>query len=33
MGFMMDEVYLNESFNLKEFLENTILAIETIRNV
>jgi hypothetical protein len=32
IGFMINEVYLNKGFNLKEFLEETISAIEEIKN-
>jgi hypothetical protein len=32
IAFMINEVYLNKDFNLKEFLEKTISAIEAIKN-
>jgi hypothetical protein len=32
IGFMINEVYLNKCFDLKEFLEKTISAIEAIKN-
>jgi transposase len=32
IGFMINEVCLNKRFNLKEFLEKTVSAIEAIRN-
>ena len=32
IGFMINEVYLSEGFDLKEFLEETISAIEAIKN-
>jgi hypothetical protein len=32
MGFMINELYLNKDFNLKEFLEKAVLAIEVIKN-
>jgi hypothetical protein len=32
IGFMINEVCLNKDFNLKEFLEKTISAIEEIKN-
>jgi hypothetical protein len=32
IGYMINEVYLNKDFNLKEFLEKTISAIEAIKN-
>jgi transposase-like protein len=32
IGFMINEVYLNEGFDLKEFLEKTISIIEEIKN-
>jgi putative transposase len=31
-GFMINELYLNKDFDLKEFLEKTISAIEEIKN-
>jgi putative transposase len=32
IGFMINEVYLNKGFNLKEFVEKTVSAIEAIKN-
>jgi hypothetical protein len=32
MGLMINEVRLNKAFDLKEFLERTISAIEVIKN-
>jgi hypothetical protein len=32
IGFMLNEVYLNKNFELKESLEKTISAIEEIKN-
>jgi putative transposase len=32
IGYMINEVYLNKDFNLKEFLEKTVSAIEAIKN-
>jgi putative transposase len=32
IAFMINEVYLNKDFNLKEFLEKTISIIEAIKN-
>jgi putative transposase len=32
IGYMINEVYLSRYFNLKEFLEKTISAIEAIKN-
>jgi hypothetical protein len=32
IAFTINEVYLNKDFNLKEFLEKTISAIEAIKN-
>ena len=32
MGFMINEVFLNKDFDLEEFLEKTISAIEVIMN-
>ena len=32
IGFMINEVYLNKDFDLKDFLEKTISAIEEIKN-
>jgi transposase-like protein len=32
IGYTINEVYLSEGFNLKEFLEKTISAIEAIKN-
>jgi transposase-like protein len=32
IGFMINEVYLNKDFELKEFLEKTISIIETIKD-
>jgi hypothetical protein len=32
IGFMINELYLNKDFNLKEFLEKAVSAIEAIKN-
>jgi putative transposase len=32
IGYMINEVYLNENFDLKYFLEKTISAIEAVKN-
>jgi len=32
IAFMINEVYLSKGFNLKEFLEKTVSAIEAIKN-
>jgi hypothetical protein len=32
IGFMINEVHLNKGFDLKEFLEKTISAIEKVKS-